>query len=189
MGKKNEPDVKAIIREAVEAGRLAGMSTARDTYKATERRLYAYRALKQKIIDDTERLEQLKMRGTPEHDKSIVRYSRSGYRMSPEEMLEAVIRDTEAAISSDQYEIDTLDKALKHICCFFVHSKYHRQGIGRALWEYLLEHSDNPYYTVNSSPYAVEVYHRLGFTDLSDEKLSDGMRYTPMIYAREPMAE
>lgn len=115
MGKKNEPDVKAIIREAVEAGRLAGMSTARDAYKATERRLYAYRALKQKIIDDTERLEQLKMRGTPEHDKSIVRYSRSGYRMSPEEMLEAVIRDTEAAISSDQYEIDTLDKALKHI--------------------------------------------------------------------------
>lgn len=108
------------------------------------------------------------------------------------------IKDSKAATSLEffgAYEHGELlgvlvtDKALKHICCFFVHSKYHRQGIGRALWEYLLEHSDNPYYTVNSSPYAVEVYHRLGFTDLSDEKLSDGMRYTPMIYAREPMAE
>ena len=26
----------------------------------------------------------------------------------------------------------------KHICCFFVKAKYHRQGIGRTLWEYVL---------------------------------------------------
>ena len=32
----------------------------------------------------------------------------------------------------------------------------------------------------NSSPYAVPVYHKLGFVDTDTEQLSDGMRYTPM---------
>lgn len=53
----------------------------------------------------------------------------------------------------------------KHICCFFVKSQYHRQGIGRKLWEYLRENSENETITVNSSPYAVPVYHKLGFVD------------------------
>ena len=72
----------------------------------------------------------------------------------------------------------------KHICCFFVKAEYHRQGIGRKLWEYLLENSKSEVITVNSSPYAVPVYHRLGFVDTETEQLSDGMRYTPMKYER-----
>lgn len=72
----------------------------------------------------------------------------------------------------------------KHICCFFVKADYHRQGIGRKLWEYLLENSKSEVITVNSSPYAVPVYHRLGFVDTETEQLSDGMRYTPMKYVR-----
>ena len=57
---------------------------------------------------------------------------------------------------------------------------YQRQGIGRRLWEYLLNHSSNMVFTVNSSPYAVPVYHKLGFKDMDEEQLTDGMRYTPM---------
>lgn len=38
--------------------------------------------------------------------------------------------------------------------------------------------------TVNSSPYAVPVYHKLGFVDMDVEQISDGMRYTPMKYER-----
>ena len=72
----------------------------------------------------------------------------------------------------------------KHICCFFVKAEYHRQGIGRKLWEYLLENSKSEVITVNSSPYAVPIYHRLGFVDTETEQLSDGMRYTPMKYVR-----
>ncbi len=34
--------------------------------------------------------------------------------------------------------------------------------------------------TVNSSPYAVEVYHKLGFKDTAVEQISDGIRFTPM---------
>ena len=72
----------------------------------------------------------------------------------------------------------------KHICCFFVKSKYHRQGIGRKLWECVLDNSNHPIYTVNSSPYAVPVYHKLGFIDMDSEQLADGMRFTPMKFER-----
>ena len=72
----------------------------------------------------------------------------------------------------------------KHICCFFVKAEYHRQGIGRKLWEYLLKNRQNEIITVHSSPYAVPVYHKLGFVDTDTEQLSDGMRYTPMKYER-----
>lgn len=66
----------------------------------------------------------------------------------------------------------------------FVKSKYHRQGIGRKLWECVLNHSNYPFYTVHSSPYAVPVYHKLGFIDMDSEQLADGMRFTPMKFER-----
>ena len=72
----------------------------------------------------------------------------------------------------------------KHICCFFVKEKYHRQGIGRSLWEYILNNSKNEEFTVNSSPHALPVYHKLGFIDTDSEQLTDGMRYTPMKFKR-----
>ncbi len=73
----------------------------------------------------------------------------------------------------------------RHICCFFVAARHQGRGIGRALYEHLLQNSANSVYTVNSSPYAVEIYRRLGFAALSGEQLADGMRFTPMEYARE----
>ena len=72
----------------------------------------------------------------------------------------------------------------KHICCFFVKAEYHRQGIGRKLWEYLRDNSQNKVITVHSSPYAVPIYHKLGFVDLDTEQVSDGIRYTPMKFER-----
>jgi GNAT superfamily N-acetyltransferase len=77
-----------------------------------------------------------------------------------------------------------LNSECTHICCFFVRARYHRQGIGRTLWEYVLAHSKNDMITVNSSPYAVPVYHKLGFTDTDSEQLVDGIRYMPMKYER-----
>lgn len=72
----------------------------------------------------------------------------------------------------------------KHICCFFVKAEYHKQGIGRKLWEYVLDSSNHSEYTVNSSSYAVPVYHKLGFIDMDSEQLADGMRFTPMKFIR-----
>ena len=72
----------------------------------------------------------------------------------------------------------------KHICCFFVKSQYHRQGIGKKLWEYLCKNSHSKTITVNSSPYAVPFYHKLGFIDTDIEQQSDGIKYTPMRFER-----
>ena len=71
-----------------------------------------------------------------------------------------------------------------HICCFFVQADRQRQGIGRKLWEYLLANSENRLFTVHSSPYAVPIYHKLGFVDTDTERVEDGIRYTPMKYTR-----
>lgn len=38
-------------------------------------------------------------------------------------------------------------------------------------------------FTVNSSPYAVEIYRHLGFVPTDTEQITDGIRYTPMRYS------
>ena len=60
-------------------------------------------------------LEEIRTHGTPQHSKGIVRYSRTGIRLSPEEILDGIIKDMEATIAADQYEIDTVEKALSHV--------------------------------------------------------------------------
>ena len=69
-----------------------------------------------------------------------------------------------------------------HISLFFVEGKYHRQGVGKRLFHTVVENTTSREITVNSSPYAVEVYHHLGFTDTAPEQITDGIRYTPMKY-------
>ncbi|WP_346935954.1 GNAT family N-acetyltransferase [Clostridium sp.] len=69
-----------------------------------------------------------------------------------------------------------------HIALFFVDGKHHRQGIGKKLFQIVLENSTGKEITVNSSPYAVEVYHRLGFVDIAPEETTNEIRYIPMIY-------
>lgn len=71
-----------------------------------------------------------------------------------------------------------------HIALFFVDSKYHRQGIGRKLFETVAQKSTGKKITVNSSPYAVEAYKKLGFVPESDEQIAEGMRFTPMTYIK-----
>ena len=68
-----------------------------------------------------------------------------------------------------------------HIPLFFVKDKYQKQGVGRKLFNTVLKKCDSDYMTVNSSPYAVDFYHNLGFKDESPEQLADGIRFTPMI--------
>lgn len=71
-----------------------------------------------------------------------------------------------------------------HITLFFVDKNYHRKGIGRNLFELVKADNTNGTLTVNSSPYAVEVYKHLGFTPTGLEELKDGIRSTPMEYKK-----
>lgn len=66
-----------------------------------------------------------------------------------------------------------------HIALFFVDGRYHRRGIGKKL--FLRAVSDvTGKITVNSSPYAVEIYRKLGFESTDNEQVTNGLRYTPM---------
>ena len=72
-----------------------------------------------------------------------------------------------------------------HISLLFVDKHYHKQGIAKHLFNDTIDYCKlhNPSLkniTVNSSPYAVEVYHRLGFVDTSSAQTVDGITYTPM---------
>lgn len=71
-----------------------------------------------------------------------------------------------------------------HIALFFVHKDYQKQGIGRELFKCVVEDSVADKITVNSSPYAVGVYHKLGFIDTDTEQSTDGVRYTPMTFTK-----
>ena len=119
MAKNPDSKTKALIAEAVKAGLHAGRaqasSTAKDTYKATEKRLYALPVLERKIEKDKEMLLEMQTNGARERSKSIVRFQRSGYRVSPEEMLDAIIGDLEATIAADEHEVETMRRALSEI--------------------------------------------------------------------------
>lgn len=69
-----------------------------------------------------------------------------------------------------------------HISLFFVDGKFHGRRIGRKLFKMVLAECTSKIITVNSSPYANEIYHKLGFIDTDMERTRDGIRYTPMKY-------
>ena len=76
-------------------------------------------------------------------------------------------------------------RAPQHIGGFFVREEYQRRGIGRALFEAVRKDYVKQEFTVHASPYAVPVYERLGFRATDAEQLTDGLRYTPMIFKGE----
>jgi ribosomal protein S18 acetylase RimI-like enzyme len=72
-----------------------------------------------------------------------------------------------------------------HICLLFVKKDYHRQGIAKELLNRAINkckkiRPDLTQITVNSSPYAVNIYKRLGFEAVGDQTTRDGITYIPM---------
>lgn len=71
----------------------------------------------------------------------------------------------------------------RHISLLFVDDKHQKMGIGRDLIytaaDYMLSHNEW-YTTVNASPYAVDFYHKIGFTDTGSQYEDSGMIVTPM---------
>lgn len=74
---------------------------------------------------------------------------------------------------------------LSHISLLFVKKAYHRKGIAKELVNTIKDLCKNQgtnSITVNSSPYAVDVYRRLGFKNTDSEKILCKIRFTQMIY-------
>lgn len=74
-----------------------------------------------------------------------------------------------------------------HINLVFTRKEYHRKGIARAIFRYLLEdvQKENPTLealSLNSSPYGLPFYLAVGFEPLGGEQEINGIRFTPMRY-------
>jgi len=71
-----------------------------------------------------------------------------------------------------------------HIALLFVDKRFHRRGIARKLLETVMNNEmivhGHAYITVNSSPYAVEIYRCLGFEPTDTEQTVNGLRFIPM---------
>ncbi len=76
--------------------------------------------------------------------------------------------------------IATKDKT--HIALFFVDGALHGRKIGRKLYDYVEKLNDSKHFTVNSSPFARDIYHHLGFKDTMEEQCVKGLRFIPMEY-------
>jgi GNAT superfamily N-acetyltransferase len=74
-----------------------------------------------------------------------------------------------------------------HINLVFTRKEYHRRGIARAIFNYLLQDvtQEDPSLealTLNSSPYGLPFYLSVGFVPQGEERTMNGIRFTPMKY-------
>ena len=71
-----------------------------------------------------------------------------------------------------------------HVSLLFVAKAYHRRGIARDLVTEIIrcvqQLTPVTVLTVNSSPYAVPIYQKLGFVPTGPEQTLNGIRFTPM---------
>lgn len=89
-----------------------------------------------------------------------------------------------AALHNDKITgILAVDDRLNHICLFFVDKDLQNTGIGTALFKRFFNEFMPKAVTVNSSPFAVKVYEKLGFTATGSRQVSDGIVYIPMRYS------
>ena len=73
---------------------------------------------------------------------------------------------------------------VSHISLMFVAKEQHRKGIAKELFQTVLaelkEHPGVTQITVNSSPYAITVYERLGFVKTAEQQERNGILFIPM---------
>ncbi|MBQ8136573.1 MAG: hypothetical protein IJ174_03985 [Clostridia bacterium] len=117
--KKPVPEaVVAVIEETVKRTMQQMMAERdampRDCYKQTIKRIKSLPVLQERVAENKARLGK-DGNLMPEKSKSIVRFSASGVRADPEEMLEAVIQTLEAHIAADEEEISIVTKALESV--------------------------------------------------------------------------
>ncbi|WP_052356749.1 GNAT family N-acetyltransferase [Faecalimicrobium dakarense] len=70
-----------------------------------------------------------------------------------------------------------------HISLLFVDKNYHRNGVATKLFNKIIIESRKKNVDkikLNSSPYALQFYYKVGFIATDTEKVKNGIRYTPM---------
>ena len=106
--------------------------------------------------------------------------------LEPDEIMEKLEnKDLRIWVCEDSDEIvGAIAANEEHINLLFVAANHHRKGIARQLLEVMKDNYQPSTITVNSSPYAVEAYRKLGFNVTDTEQEIQGIRYTPMKWDR-----
>lgn len=107
-----EERIERAVGKAIEAGRRQAEQKPSDTYKATERRLYALPDLKEKVEKDSQYLEYISEHGLPGHSNDLIRFQKAGVRLEQEDIEEAVVQDLKAQIAANKFEIKIIEDAL-----------------------------------------------------------------------------
>jgi ribosomal protein S18 acetylase RimI-like enzyme len=73
----------------------------------------------------------------------------------------------------------------EHMSLFFVEKQFQQRGVGKDLLRRSLSYCLNrkPYIsniTVNSTPYAIFIYEKIGFYQIGPERAENGIYFTPM---------
>ena len=107
--------------------------------------------------------------------------------ITPEQLIERYIGDHDVLVARHAEKILGVIEIRQyhHISLFFVDADFHNQGIGKVLFQRAIalckeKLSELSQISVNSSPYAVPVYRKLGFRETEEEQFKNGMRYQPM---------
>ena len=98
----------------------------------------------------------------------------------PENLLLAAKTDGEEIVGIIEV------KNRNHVSLLFVHPAHHKKGIAKQLLSAADAACEGAALEVNSSPYAVAAYEKLGFTKLSGEQEKHGIRYVPMLKPAGP---
>lgn len=71
---------------------------------------------------------------------------------------------------------------LSHISLFFVDKMFQRHSFGKKLLETVIEKTTADVITVHSAPYSVNAYKYMGFKQVGDEIIENGIKFVPMEY-------
>jgi GNAT superfamily N-acetyltransferase len=73
-------------------------------------------------------------------------------------------------------------RAQSHLYHLFVVPKFQGQGVGRQLWDFMLDNFDARPITLNASLNAVNFYQHLGFQTVGAVQERGGLRFVPMCW-------
>lgn len=117
-----EEMLKKVVGDATEKTLQAGYTAAKletkrefNSFRATEERLRALPAIRAKLEDDRDRLDEMEKYGEKRRSPDLIRYMRGGTRVNKDQIEAAVLQNLEAEIAADEWEIRMIEKALEMV--------------------------------------------------------------------------
>jgi GNAT superfamily N-acetyltransferase len=117
-------------------------------------------------------------------EKGVIEFSKY---LNPQFIQQRLVNNHFVIVALDKDTITGMIEVRNHnhISLLFVKKEYLKRGIAKKLLETAidksLKHNTNiSLIEVNSSPFATQIYEKLGFVKTDTEQVKNGIRFTPM---------